>query len=113
MYHLTFQFKSNERPWSGSHEARGVEGDEAARKWAAYFVEHIGGDYQITLFKNGVVMPLTEEDADRAGRCENCDGTGCMVCQGEHDEPAACNCEQGHQLPVWTCPVHGDVTVDH
>lgn len=23
-----------------------------------------------------------------------------------------CNCEQGHQLPVWHCPVHGDVVVD-
>lgn len=81
MYHLTFQFKSNERPWSGSHQARGVETDEAARKWAAYFVDKIGDDYQITLFKNGVIMPLTDEDQDRADNCLQCDGTGCTDCQ--------------------------------
>jgi hypothetical protein len=89
MYHLTFQFKSNERPWSGCHQARGVETDEAARKWATYFVDKIGDDYQITLFKNGVVMPLTEADADRAGNCEQCDGTGCTDCQGDGDEADA------------------------
>lgn len=55
-YHLTFQFKSNEHPWSGSYEARGVETDEAAIKWAQYFVDKIGEDYQITLYKNGAVL---------------------------------------------------------
>ena len=83
MYHLTFQFKSNERPWSGSHQAYGIETDEAARKWASYFVDKIGGDYKITLFKNGVVMPLTEMDADRADRCEDCEGQGCTTCQSD------------------------------
>lgn len=57
-YHLTFQFRSNERPWSGSHVARGIETDEAAIKWAMYFEDKIGDDYQITLFKNGVVLPI-------------------------------------------------------
>lgn len=57
-YHLTFQFRSNERPWSGRHDARGIETDDAAMKWARYFVDKIGDDYQITLFKNGVVMPM-------------------------------------------------------
>lgn len=56
VYHLIFQFKSNERPWSGSHEARGIETDEAAQKWAAYFDDKIGSDYYITLYKNGVPM---------------------------------------------------------
>lgn len=56
MYHLTFTFKSNERPWSGSHQARGIETDEAALKWAQYFEDKLGSDYQITLFKNGLPM---------------------------------------------------------
>ena len=83
VYHLTFQFKSNERPWSGSHQARGIETDDGARKWASYFIDKIGDDYQITLFKNGEVIPLTDEDADRADRCESCHGEGCTVCQGD------------------------------
>lgn len=59
-YHLTFQFKSNERPWSGSHQARGIETDEGAIKWAQYFVDKIGDDYQITLYKNGIPIRLPD-----------------------------------------------------
>lgn len=28
------------------------------------------------------------------------------------DFGAKCNCAQPHHLPVWRCPVHGDVAVD-
>lgn len=63
-YHLTFQFRSNMFPWSGNHEARGIEDDEAAIKWARYFVDKIGDDYQITLYKNGFPLRFkTEEEA--------------------------------------------------
>lgn len=82
VYHLTFQYRSNEYPWSGTHQGHGIETDEAAQKWASYFLDQIGDAYQITLFKNGVVMPFGEAD-ERAGRCEACDGTGCTVCQSE------------------------------
>lgn len=85
-YHLTFQFKSNERPWSGSHTGYNIETDEDARRWAQYFVDKIGDDYIISLFKNGVVIPLSEADADRADRCDSCNGEGCTICQGEDME---------------------------
>lgn len=83
MYHLTFQFKSNERPWSGSHVAHGVETDEAAIKWARYFIDHIGCDYQITLYKAGTVLPLPElVECDDCGMDEAEPGAlRCPSCQ--------------------------------
>lgn len=59
-YSLQLTFRSNEHPWTGWHRARRIETDEEAQKWAQYFVENIGDDYQITLFKNGLVMPIPE-----------------------------------------------------
>lgn len=39
----------------------------------------------------------------------------CMDCGhmgGAVEFGAECVCEKGHPLPVWRCPVHGDVAVD-
>jgi hypothetical protein len=28
-----------------------------------------------------------------------------------YDEKLGCHCRQPHHLPIWWCPVHGEVTV--
>lgn len=36
-----------------------------------------------------------------------CDDDGCDIERGV----IACHCEKPHHLPVWHCPVHGEVVV--
>lgn len=51
--------------------------------------------------------------SNRITRCSN-NGLDCEECKymgRAQDFGAKCNCGEPHHLPVWYCPVHGDVNV--
>jgi hypothetical protein len=59
IYRLLISFRSNERPWTGSHEPypkdRFAEDDEAAKQWAASMQKQLF-DYNVTLLKDGILL---------------------------------------------------------
>lgn len=60
-YWMNIVFRSNERPWQSRHEAhRGITTDDEAIEWARCFEENMG-QYDITLFRDDVVLPFREE----------------------------------------------------
>lgn len=72
-YRLQISFKSNERPFSASHDpARHIVSDDDALAWHASFEESMGSQYTVTLFKDEVVLkqstrPVSIEASDAAG----------------------------------------------
>lgn len=61
-YWLSIRFNSNEHPWSNDHYNSypkfGMTRDEAI-DWAAGMADHVG-DYTITLFGDGEVIPYDQ-----------------------------------------------------
>lgn len=60
-YVLHVMFKSNERPWRGTHTPASwhqPNDDDAAIKWATEMQAALGDTYQCTLTRDGEVLPL-------------------------------------------------------
>lgn len=63
-YRLLISFRSNERPWTGTHDPyprdRFGDDEEEARAWARRFERDLP-EYAVTLLKDGIPMRLNSE----------------------------------------------------
>ena len=62
-YQLRTLFKSNEHPWNGTYTPLAIHqpaDDAKAIEWAVGMADGLGGDYQVTLVKDGVVIPVSD-----------------------------------------------------